>query len=363
MAHEIEVDANTGQAAAAFARMPAWHKLGQTFPDDQYLTADQVLDAAHLRGWNVRRVALGTVSETANESGLIVPNTYATVRDNPFTPGQVDVLSRNGKAVSGQWTPVQMEETVEFLETLAHMSDGGQFDTAGSLANGARTFVSMRLPEYLSVGGKDDIEANIVVLNSNDGTGGLTCLVTMVRVVCANTERAALANNISSWTLRHTKSITGRVQDARNSLGLTLAFRDEFAAEAERMVATPLNDKGFTKVVERLWPVPVKDDTTPRQQRDYDEFRGTIRNLWAQTDKESDTLGDIGGTHWAGYNVVTEWADHYSKIRTSNPDRQAARAERALGPQMTKIKNQAFDFFRIPVKGEQGKGKAKLIAV
>ena len=54
----------------------------------------------------------------------------------------------------------------------------------------------MRLPQHLSIGGTDRVDLNIAALNSHDGTSAFRLLVTPVRVVCANTQHAALRDHV-----------------------------------------------------------------------------------------------------------------------------------------------------------------------
>jgi hypothetical protein len=53
MAHELDI---TNGVASFAARTDAWHRLGQTVGHS--MTAEEALAAAHLAGWNVRKMAL-----------------------------------------------------------------------------------------------------------------------------------------------------------------------------------------------------------------------------------------------------------------------------------------------------------------
>ena len=54
MAHEL--DSTNGVVSFANSRTDAWHRLGQSV--GHAMTAREALDAAHLSGWNVRKMAL-----------------------------------------------------------------------------------------------------------------------------------------------------------------------------------------------------------------------------------------------------------------------------------------------------------------
>ena len=161
MSHQIETHANT--AAALFARVDPWHRLGTTLEGEAF-TAEQAMTLGHLGGWDVRKVPLSASDITADGvTQMDVPG-FATVRTNPFTrtPEALGV-------VGSAYHPLQNEEHAEFLNRLADES-GAIFDTAGSLRGGRQVFVTMRLPESLKVGGSDRVDLNIAALNSHDGS-------------------------------------------------------------------------------------------------------------------------------------------------------------------------------------------------
>ena len=139
MAHQIET--HNGKAAFVTANIPAWHQLGTVL--DGAFTAEQAMELGRLGGWNVRKSPLFVA-----ETGQPAEGAYATIRDNPFEVGQVDVLGIVGET----YRPVQNEEMTDILNILVDES-GAVFDTAGSLRGGTQTFVTMKLPGHMLIGG------------------------------------------------------------------------------------------------------------------------------------------------------------------------------------------------------------------
>ena len=316
MAHEIETHAHA--AAALFARTDPWHRLGVTVAGDAF-TAEDAMTLGHLGGWDVRKVPV-TATEIRDDgvTTVEVPNAYATVRTNPFT-GQTDALGVVGAA----YHPLQNEEHAEFLNHLADAS-GAIFDTAGSLRGGRQVFVTMRLPKHLNVGGTDRVDLNIAALNSHDGNSAFRLLVTPVRVVCANTQHAALRDHVSSWSIRHTRNAKAAVQAARDSLGLTVAYVEAFEAEAERMINTSVTDAEFFQLVGTLFGTPEPD--APARTRNAARARdASLSRLW----HDAATQHGIRGTAWAGYQSVVEYVDHHAPVRDKS-DAATARALRLL---------------------------------
>jgi len=73
MAHEL--DSTNGVVSFANSRTDAWHRLGQSV--GHAMTAREALDAAHLSGWNVRKMPLQ----------IKIPSEAVITDDDLTTPG------------------------------------------------------------------------------------------------------------------------------------------------------------------------------------------------------------------------------------------------------------------------------------
>lgn len=289
MAHQIE--------SFVTANVPAWHQLGTVLPGA--FTAQEAMSYGHLGGWNVRKSPL-IVAET----GEPAPDAYATIRDNPLTPGQVDVLG----IVGSQYHPVQNEEMSDILDTLVDES-GAVFDTAGSLRDGKQVFLTMKMPGHLLVGGVDAHEMHIAAVTSHDGNGSFTLLVTPVRIVCANTLSAALGSTKNIIRVRHTPGIRRNlIDDARHALDLTFDYLDGFQEEADRMISATLTETRFEEIMSAEFAsISEVPHAVARAQNKVDD----LCSLFA----DAQTHEAVRGTVWAGYNALVEWADHYQEAR------------------------------------------------
>ena len=335
MAHEIETHGD--QAAAIYAREDAWHRLGTTLPDT--FTAEEAMTTGHLGGWDVRKIPV-----TATEIGpngvysLPVPGQYATVRTSPWT-GEPEVLGTAGE----DYRPIQNEDHCELLNALVEES-GAHFDTAGSLRGGKEVFVTLRLPDHMMVGGVDRVDLNIAALNYHYAGRSFRLMVTPVRVVCANTQAAALRDNIGMYSTRHTGDPRQALTAARENLSLCFKYIGEFQSEAERMINATMTEAEFDKIIrENYGPT---EDMPKRAQTNAEKVIGELSALF----NCADTQADIRGTHWAAYQAVTEYVDHSIPVRgPQGADTAAVRAERVLtAPDLVRIKTDAFDLFRIP---------------
>lgn len=312
MAHGIETSGD--KATFVTSKNNAWHQLGTTLPDS--FTAEEAMEHGYLGGWNVRKRP--TWTEGSDGSPLVIPERHAVVRDNPFTPGQEDVLG----IVGDPYKIVQNEEHADFLNALVDES-GAHFDSAGSLNGGRVVFITMKLPGHVHIGGVDPVENYLAAFNSHDGSMAFTTMVTPVRVVCANTMNMAFKNNSHLFRVRHTSGIGQHlVGQARQILDLSFRFIDGFQEQAEQLINTSLTQARFEDIVRDLVGPP--KDAAPRTVTRSENKMEEIVELFA----DGMTHANLRNTAYAGLNAFTEWADHYAPVR--GDDRENARAQKSL---------------------------------
>lgn len=328
MAHELDI--TDGQVSFANSRSDAWHRLGQSV--GHTMTARDALQASHLAGWNVRKMPLQVPQEPAvDDAGvttpapLSVPDFYATVRTNPIN-GRLDVVGVVGR----KYEPVQNEASCELLDALVDQSGGAHFETAGALRGGRETFVTMKLPGSMVFDGKDGTKDRtdfyLAALNSHDGSSAFRFLVSPVRIVCANTQSAAIGRAKASFSIRHTGGARASIAEARNALKLSWRYVEAFEAEAAQLYATPMDTEQMRHFTNTLLEVDAAGtDATARHRGE--RVNGIVK-LWTS----SPTITPIAGTRWAAYNAVTEYLDHHVPVRGARTasDANTARALRAV---------------------------------
>lgn len=329
MAHQIE-QFTDGSAAFVSANESAWHKLGTV--TNGAMTAEEAMRLAYLSGWDVRLMPL-TATEITGDGATAheVPEHFATARTHPKS-GRTQMLG----VVGSDYHPVQNEEHAEFLNLLADES-GAHFETAGSLRDGRQVFLTMKMPQSLTIGGNDDVDLYIAASNSHDGSSAFRIIVTPIRVVCSNTLRAAIQGARSSYVVRHTSGAKARIAQARSALGLTFRYAEEFEQAAQRMIEAEMTLSELKSVVDELWPV--KDNDGPRKKTNQRQRWGMISNLF----EHADTQAGIRGTRWAGYNALTEYANHVAPAQgKSDTEKAAARAERVITGAANDLMEKAF---------------------
>jgi phage/plasmid-like protein (TIGR03299 family) len=241
--------------------------------------------------------------------------------------------------VGANYTVVQNEQHCELLNLLVDEA-GAHFETAGSLREGRETFVTMKLPNTLTLEGSegsDDIELYLAAMSSHDGTTAWRVIVTPVRIVCANTQRIALNTARASYSIRHTRSAAGKIAEARHALGIVFRYCDAFETAAQHLINQTLELDEFQQIVDKVWPTPTDTATTlgARAVGIRERRNSTLRDLFTT----ADTQTAIRGTRWAGLQAITEYLDHHTPAKDED-----VRAHRVLtSHSVAERKQRAYD--------------------
>ncbi|MFD0555670.1 phage/plasmid-like protein (TIGR03299 family) [Stackebrandtia endophytica] len=329
MAHELEQFAD-GTTAFVSARTPGWHQLGTVTAEA--MTGSQALEAARLGDWNVRALRMEGVDVAPDGTvrRIEAPDRRMTVRTNPVT-GETDYLG----IVSDEYQVIQNEKCAEILDQIVDES-GARFETAGSLRGGKSIFITMRMPETITIAGTDPMNLYLAATTSHDASAALRVDATPVRIVCANTQRLAMARSVSHFEFRHTTSNTLRASEARQALGISFKFFDDFQAAAERMMNESTTIDQFKQLCDELWPVP--DAATDRVKAAARQRDASLRYLF----RDADTNKRFAGTRYGAYQSVVEYVDHFAPASTP-----VARAQRALHGNGAAIKSQAWQLLAV----------------
>ena len=316
MAHELEIGQN-GEVSFASLREPAWHGLGTVFEDE--VTTDEMLSLAHLNDWNVR---LEEIPLPANHNSH--KSHFFVTRTNPFDNTQSDVLG----VVGERYKVLQNEELFDFASALLH--DGGRWETAGSIKSGTQVFGSIALERETIIdpeGVSDKIKTYLLVNTSHDGSVSIQASVTPVRVVCANTLNLALGGGVGrnrgikqSFKIRHTQSAQGKIQMAREALGIANLYMTEFDKMAQELFEIEINNDKFQDIIRMAYPKP-EDDENKRAQTVWANKIDSLEEIY---------MGDfnhmIAGTAWGALNAMTERLDWHRSARGGNTEAMLASA-------------------------------------
>ncbi len=324
MAHLLEQSEN-GETAFASLREPAWHGLGTVFENE--VTTAEMLKLAHLDNWNVR------LEDVAIPDGFASDKSYSFVtRTNPFDNTQNDVLG----VVGERYVPLQNEDLFDFGDLM--LDNGGRWETAGSIKGGRVVFGSLALERETVLdpsGVSDKVNSYLLINTSHDGSIAIQASITPVRVVCANTLNLALGKGRKgvkqSFKIRHTQTASGKVQQAREALGLANAYLDEFDKLAQSMIETEISKAKFDEIVALAYPAPEKD--AKGSFKKYDDKIDLIQSIYVGQYNNT-----IAGTAWGAFNALTERLDWYRSGRGGDNESILAAAS-GFDPVVTAEKN------------------------
>lgn len=255
----------------------------------------------------------------AGPGGLVVdiPNTFSVVRKDTGIPF--------GRTVGNQFTPVQNAELADFAATIA--SEYGQelrFEAGGHLRGGAVTWyygklagteATIRETEL----GKDRVQPGLFVLNAHDGTISMVGKFMALRMFCNNQIAGVLNQKVANQiSLRKTKTIQGRMMEARRVLQGAIGFFDEHVAEMRALEAQPMDRREFSVFVDQL--IGETQDAIEESNRTISERQRNFRLARRERLEHlfHGGLGNVGRSRFDAFQAVAEMEQHH--VRRQNEE-------------------------------------------
>jgi phage/plasmid-like protein (TIGR03299 family) len=270
-----------------------WHGLGTVV--EGMLNSQAALEAAHL-DWRVAQRPI-----YVDRVGGEIDGYKAIVREDSNA-----VLS----IMKDSYHPIQNGEAFEFFDTV--VGDGqAVYDTAGALHGGRRVWIMARLPKALFIAG-DELERNILLVTSHDGSSTLKMMHVTTRVVCQNTLSIALSNAQHSISILHRGNYKARVAEAQRALQISYGYFDQLGLLIGELAKAKFAGSEMTAFSEKLLPI-AEGEKSPRTEK----ARGEIVDLFKRG------TGNRGKTRWDALNAVTEYVDHrrtYGKTQLGSKD-------------------------------------------
>lgn len=324
MLPQANLDLDEAGKALGYFAQPEWHALG-TVIEGGTTDITKILSVSGGDYYVDKRI-----SRAFDDDGNLLESGdgFQTVRHGggraPAILGQVGT----------RWTPFQNAEAFGFLAELIGRKEILPV-SAFPLWNGRVYVMALRLPEdiHLDMQGVDDVvRPYLAARNSFDGKTPFQCVTTPWRPRCSNTERLALRNAHTTWKVPHTTNGLRRIEEGRNTLGLTLTYYDEFKAEEEALIHTDLTarqiDTLLTELDAELWPETTKKDGKTEPTKRTEKIRGLrteqIRDI-ISTEKER-----VGRSAYAVERAYTDFLDHTAPRRIQGLADGAARATAIL---------------------------------
>lgn len=242
MAHNIFYNPVTKKNSFFSRKELAWHGLGQIL-DQDIVTAKEAM------------VASQSDFEVIKDIGYVevAPGKFKASDSHYFTY-RTDTNAILGVVGSG-YEVVQNAQAFDFIDNII-MGGDASFETAGVIGNGAKIFITAKLPSHVKLAGGDIIEKYIFLTTTHDGSGKIIAAITPIRVVCQNTLTIALRNCKQKVTFKHTKNVHNKLDMAHKLMGLTNKYYDEFETLMEALRQTPVRKEDVLNVTTKLFLTP-----------------------------------------------------------------------------------------------------------
>ena len=271
-----------------YTREKPWHGLGTMVAE-----APNSKDALRLAGlnWKVLQEPVYT------ENKELIQGYKANVRDTDRK-----VLG----VVTDRYKVIQNEEAFAFTDTL--LGKGVRYETAGSLQEGRRVWMLARLPREFIIGG-ERISPDMGFFNTHDGSGAVKNALTPIPVVFNNTLNLALRTAKRSWSMIHTGDISGKIEEAKNTLLLADEYMTALGQEFENLRKIKLSERQVQDYIKIL--LPMEENYTLQQKRGIEKLREDMRMRYF----DAPDLKDVGNNGYRFVNAVSDFATHSTPRR------------------------------------------------
>lgn len=281
-------DTREASSPAVVRYTEPWSGLGVDV-EDGALTARE---AIHLGGldWDVQLRKAGCQDPDTGEWQLMNPPFYGVYR--------TDNRKQIGK-VGSRYSPLQNREVFQFADNLVDDASA-KYVRVFSTGGGAKVFALMRFPEDVLIDGEDPHRLYGLLSTAHNGCKATSFHVVLMRVRCCNMVQTAVRGAKHYWSVPHVGSAKGRIQEARDSLGLTFKYVEEFQSTAKWMRDCKVRDDRVFATLHDVIPARPKTD----------EVIDQIMELYRTSD-----VNGYRGTIWGAYNAFTEYYDHRREVR------------------------------------------------
>jgi phage/plasmid-like protein (TIGR03299 family) len=205
----------------------------------------------------------------------------------------------------------EMGEIVEAVLTQPNV----RWETAGVLDGGRSVWCLALLDEPVTLTGDDSITLPyLAITNRHDGTAACALRATAVRIVCANTFRAAELEGErtgATFSFIHKCSWRNRIEEARQAVTGARTEIRRYTELARELLTVPVTPQQRELFVTEFIPMPPQGLITDRVARNVEEARQALRLIF-----ESKTTEQVSDTAYGLVQAAGEYLDHVRTARS-----------------------------------------------
>lgn len=260
-------------------RTATWTNIGANIT--KATTVEEALKLSHL-DYTVEKVPVFL------QDGNPIPGAFCTKReDSNITYG----------VVGSQFEIVQNIEGFDFINSM--VPEGLRFLKAGE--NHKFIYIIAQLPEFDLMG--DKVAPHIIFQNSHSGSTTLKATIAPLRIVCQNQFNLTFRKVANKISLRHTKSIKGKLHTAQEVLIQSSDYISEFQKEAILMAQNKVSKTQVDHLLDGVFEI--KAEFNPTQVRRMEEKRDRFMAAYQAEDNQN-----FIGTQWGLVNAYTDFVTH-----------------------------------------------------
>ena len=287
-------------------RQMPWHREGTILAD-------------YPGDWNTARKLAGLDWDPVNSEVYAVTgiNADGSAHYEPV-PGWKSVIRSDTGAVLSlnrdTYTVIDHGEMGEIVEAVLAQPNV-KWETAGVLDTGRSVWCLALLDEPITLpGDTSPTLPYLAITNRHDGTAACALRATAVRIVCANTFRAAELEGErtgATFSFIHTSGWRNRIEEARRAVTGAQAEMRRYSNLAAELLGIPVTPAQRELFITEFIPKPPEGLITDRVARNVDEARKALRLLF-----DSATNEQIAGTAYGLVQAAGEYLDHVRTARS-----------------------------------------------
>ncbi len=254
---------------------------------------------------------------TTEVYALVDLNADGSPRYEPIDGWKCIARSDNGSVLSlnrDTYTLIDHGEMGEIVEAVL-AQPGVKWETAGVLDSGRSVWCLALLDEPITLpGDASPTLPYLAITNRHDGTGACALRATAVRIVCANTFRAAELEGErtgTTFSFVHKSGWRSRIDEARQAVTGARTEMRRYAELAEELLGIPITPRQRELFVTQFIPMPPQVLITDRVARNVEEARKAVRLLF-----DSATNEQIAGTGYGLVQAAGEYLDHVRRAHS-----------------------------------------------
>jgi len=265
------------------------------------MTVKEILSASQL-DWEVEKVPLYSAC----------PESHFNMHGNWSESGYYGIRRKDNLEILGvctkQYQETQNEQIIERALQIAKSFDIYEFHKALALNGGKKIFVQFKIPHS-----KEEYDRYIFVVDSNDGSIGLSYGISNTVLSCAN-QLYLFASK--GKTVKHTKSINIKADDIARDISGQLIHTDNTIAYLKNV---GISDQAVRNIVKDVMKLPVYINEV-----EYNDNKVVSKKTKNKVDKLLDCIAkettEKGDTLWGLLNGVTYYTNHEIKNMDRDPD-------------------------------------------